>query len=299
MYSISTKHSNSHLDSVQIENHTHKSSVKISPKMGGAVQHLVLNGKTLIHQPKRKNSQQDYFSSVLFPFVNRVENGVFSFNGKQYNLPINEIDKGHALHGFVYDKPFVVTDSKSSKDSAWVSLRFSEKTSHKGLPFDYTIELKYTITQFGLSLKVKVENIGIQSFPFGLGWHPYFHTSSKENRMIQMNSDQKLTFTNEMIPSAFDNVKTSQIPIDKHLDDCFHLRNGSVKFTNENYGFKLTSTTETNYLQIYTPPENTSIAIEMMTSPPNSFNNNKGILVLAPQDHYELEWGIHLIPSTS
>ena len=267
--------------------------------MGGAIQHLVLNGKTIIRQPKRKNSYQNYFSSVLFPFVNRVENGIFSFDGKQYNLPINELDKGHALHGFVYDKPFVVTDSKFLKDSAWICLQFSEKTSHKGLPFDYTIELKYTITQFELSLKVKVENIGFQSFPFGLGWHPYFHTSSKENRMIQMDSDQKLTFTNGMIPSSFSRIETSQIPIDKHLDDCFHLRNGSVSFTNENYGFKLTSTAETNYLQIYTPPENTSVAIEMMTSPPNSFNNNKGILVLAPQDRYELEWGVHLIPTTS
>ena len=283
---------------MQIESNTHKSSVKISPKKGGAIQHLVLNDKTIINQPKKKNLHQDYFSSVLFPFVNRIENGTFSFNGKRYDLPINEMDKGHALHGFVYDKPFVVTDSKFSKDSAWISLRFSEKTSQKGLPFDYIIELQYTITQFELSLKVKVENIGFQSFPFGLGWHPYFYTKSKENWTIQMNSDQKLIFTNGMIPSLFDRVETSQIPIDKHFDDCFHLKNGSVSFTNNNYGIKLTSTAQTNYLQVYTPPEKTSVAIEMMTSAPNSFNNNKGIMVLAPQDHYELKWGIHLIPTT-
>lgn len=298
MYSISKKHIDNQLASVHIENREDKNSMRICPKMGGSVQHLVLNDKTIIEQSKRKKTHQDYFSSVLFPFVNRVENGTFSFDGKQYDLPINEMDKGHALHGFVYDKPFVVTDYDCKKDSAWVSLRFSEKTSHKGLPFDYAIELKYTITQFELSLKVKVENIGFQSFPFGLGWHPYFYTKSKENRKIQMNSDQKLTFTNRMIPSSFDRLETSQISIDKHFDDCFHLRNGSVSFTKENYGFKLTSTAETNYLQIYTPPENTSVAIEMMTSPPNSFNNNRGILVLAPQDHYELEWGIHLIPTT-
>ena len=40
--------------------------------------------------------------------------------------------------------------------------------------------------------------------------------------MIQMDSDQKLTFTNGMIPSCFSRVETSQIPIDKHFDDCFH-----------------------------------------------------------------------------
>ena len=298
MYTISEKYINDQEESIQIENKMYNSIVKISPKMGGAIQHLVLNGKTLIHQRQSSNSHQDYFSSVLFPFVNRIENGVFSFDGKQYNLPINEMDKGHALHGFVYNKPFVVTDSDCDKDSAYINLRFSEKTSPKGLPFDFIIELQYTITQFELSLKVKVENIGSQSFPFGLGWHPYFHTTSKENRSIQMNSDQKLTFTNGMIPSSFDPIETSQIPINKHFDDCFHLKNGSVSFTNNNYGIKLTSTAETNYLQIYTPPENTSVAIEMMTSPPNSFNNNKGILVLAPQDCYELEWGIRLIPKT-
>ena len=41
------------------------------------------------------------------------------------------------------------------------------------------------------------------------------------------------------------------------------------------------------YLQIYTPPHRKSIAIENLTSAPDSFNNGIGLLVIEPNHTLE------------
>jgi aldose 1-epimerase len=76
------------------------------------------------------------------------------------------------------------------------------------------------------------------------------------------------------------------------LDNCFLLDQRSEtqhKCTLKNETVTLTIAPDKHYpyLQIYTPPHRKSIAIENLTSAPDSFNNGIGLLIIEPKHTLE------------
>src|SRR3954467_366146 len=58
---------------------------------------------------------------VLFPFPNRIRAGRFTWDGKEYQLPLNDPAKANAIHGFACRVPWRVVDQGADSESAWVS----------------------------------------------------------------------------------------------------------------------------------------------------------------------------------
>jgi aldose 1-epimerase len=78
----------------------------------------------------------------------------------------------------------------------------------------------------------------------------------------------------------------------KQLDDCFVMNDAVIEFETNEYQLKITSDASPNYLQMYTPPHRSLIAIEPMTGISNSFNNGIGLQVLAPSKTYTISWNL-------
>src|SRR5262245_41292924 len=49
---------------------------------------------------------------ILFPFPNRIRNGRFTFEGREFRLPLNDSTKAHAIHGFTPRNPWRVVGSE-------------------------------------------------------------------------------------------------------------------------------------------------------------------------------------------
>lgn len=277
-----------------LHNNNFGNTLKIAIDHGAAIHQLHLNNKTIIKEFDSKNCNEKFFSSILFPYVNRVDEGRFVFQENTYNLPLNDTKEQQAIHGLVYNKKFDLIACDLFNEHAIVKLSHSEAFTKEGLPFNYKIDLTYQINQTSLSLKVDVHNKGIKPFPFGLGWHPYFHNETKENFTLKFKSNQKVEFNNQMIPISFRNIETNELIINKRFDDCYRLKKGEVTSNSGNYNLQLTSSAKVNYLQIYTPKNTNSVAIEFMTSPPNSFNNKVDLNILAPKKHYSVTWSIKI-----
>ncbi len=82
---------------------------------------------------------------------------------------------------------------------------------------------------------------------------------------------------------------------DKNLDDCFSLLKNNIEFKTPNYNINISSSANENYIQVYTPPtEKNCIAIEPLTAPPDSLNNNIGLQILNPEEEYTINWKIEL-----
>lgn len=115
---------------------------------------------------------------ILFPFPNRIRDGRFTWNGKSYQLPINDAQKRNAIHGFVCQRPWRVADAGSNNESAWLKGMFQgvlDAPDYRSLwPADYLIEVTYTLSRDRLRFEVTVTNSDIVPLPFGLGLHPYF-----------------------------------------------------------------------------------------------------------------------------
>lgn len=115
---------------------------------------------------------------ILFPFPGRMRDGRFTFEGKSYQLPLNDSTRQHAIHGFTPRNRWRVIDWSGGEDSAYVTGQFSLTRDLPGAvaqwPADFSLDLTYQVSRDRLRVDARVENIGPGSLPFGLGYHPYF-----------------------------------------------------------------------------------------------------------------------------
>jgi len=96
----------------------------------------------------------------IFPYVARLTNGCYTYQGKTYHLPI---------HGFAPTAKFTVTETK--KTSVTFTLE-SNPDFYEMYPFSFRFDLRYYLEGCTLHVEMKVENLGEKAMYFGLGGHP-------------------------------------------------------------------------------------------------------------------------------
>jgi len=272
---------------------------KVDLILGGSLQVLKLNKKLIIEDLNPLPYEDTFASSVLFPYASRIKDGKYTFQQKDYTLKINKKEENNAIHGFVYNKTFEILEQKTSKAEASVKIQFIENNTTQGFPFKYTIQLLYTLTKSSLKLKVFIINNDVKPFPFTLGWHPYFYSSDLFNSFLFFNSDKKICFDERLILNGVNEItleKGFQIK-DSKLDDAYILNNNKISFKTPDYEIGISATSSNNFLTIYTPNKENTLAIEPCTGPSNSFNNKMGLQILQPRKEYQLTWEISLIES--
>ena len=136
---------------------------------------------------------------ILFPFPNRVRDGVYTFEDQTYRmdgLMARNWDKGagQALHGLVGDKPWEFTegyarDAADAKSQMGASARFLIQLHRfpdimEQYPFPCTLEVRYLLQKGVLIMQIGVMNEDLQgnpaqqkTMPMGFGIHPWFPTS--------------------------------------------------------------------------------------------------------------------------
>ena len=177
---------------------------------------------------------------------------------------------------------------------ATVILKYKDAGKSIGFPFKFNIELTYTLSKNGITLSIKVENKGKKTFPFTLGWHPYFNSADLDKSIINFKSNKKYTFDSQQIISG-----TTELNVDMpfqlknaKLDDGYPLETNEIDFSTPEYNFNIRSTSKENFLQLYTPDQHNTIAIEPMTGAADNFNNEIGLQTLHPDDTYIVKWNM-------
>jgi aldose 1-epimerase len=115
---------------------------------------------------------------ILFPFPNRIRDGVFSHAGTAYQLPRNDSTQANAIHGFAPRHPWQVFGYGADAASAWVhgdfQLSVDAPDARNGWPGDALLSVIYRLMHDRLRIELRVRNMGDRPCPFGLGLHPYF-----------------------------------------------------------------------------------------------------------------------------
>lgn len=115
---------------------------------------------------------------ILFPFPNRLKGGRFTFEGREYQLPLNESTGRHAIHGFTPKTPWRVVDQAVNSDGARLVGEFRLSIDRPDLleywPGDCGIRVEYLLKVDELVVNATVSNHGSSPCPFGLGFHPNF-----------------------------------------------------------------------------------------------------------------------------
>ena len=102
-------------------------------------------------------------SPVLFPFVGKVRDGKYRYNGVEYEM---------GQHGFARDMEFALVSQ--TEDEIWFALDSTEETKQK-YPFDFRLECGYKLMQNVLRVMWKVINPNTEeTMHFSIGAHPAF-----------------------------------------------------------------------------------------------------------------------------
>jgi aldose 1-epimerase len=254
-----------------------------------------------------KENAAFYKSAKLSPFVCRISEGKYEFENVGYEFQ-NKFNDGSAIHGLLADKPFIVLEKSCREDEAFILLGYHYEKEDPAYPFEYSIHVRYTLKTGGrLYLDTTVTNLSSKRIPMADGWHPYFSLEGEVNDwLLSFHSREKLAFDEKLIPlghtvTAPDFYSPKKIGTD-FFDNCFLLEQDSgipaATLENPANGLHLSFFPDRNYpfLQIYTPSDRKSIAIENLSSAPDSYNNGLGLIILEPGDSqsfsvlYQLEF---------
>ncbi len=267
-------------------------SVVFIPRYGGTVTSLVLGENH--HEILRNDSLYElernplFRGRFLFPFNDRIPGGVYTFQGKRYRLPVNCSEDGSALHGFLYRERMDIEE----KDETSVVLTWrTDNTVLPGYPFVLSLRIRMELYGGGISFLFTVRNEGIHPAPFALGWHSYFKTDSASRLQAGypcfFKTDSSFLPVGDCCPAggtAFDFSRGAPVK-GKKLDHTFRSAPDCITLLENNeYTVKIRQQ-NFPYTQLFIPPEKDSLAVEPITSKPNSFNSDE-VLILDSKEEY-------------
>jgi aldose 1-epimerase len=115
---------------------------------------------------------------ILFPFPNRIGDGLFQHGQRTYWLPKNDSAHANAIHGFAPRNPWRVFGYGADTRGAWVHADFriaaDAPEAEELWPGDGELSVVYRVNPERLRIELRVRNLAGEPFPFGLGLHPYF-----------------------------------------------------------------------------------------------------------------------------
>lgn len=242
----------------------------------------------------KENITRTFRSAKLSPFVCRMKNGEYTFNNKTHKIQKFYLGE-EAIHGLLYNVSFSITNTGNDGTEAFVELSYDYDILNEGYPFSYSTRVIYTLRENNtLSIKTVVTNTGETDMPLNDGWHPYFQLGETVNDLqVQFNTNTMVEFDSHLLPTgkfiSYDKFEIMHPFNNTALDNCFVLKNHlspACIIKDESNGLQLTIQAGESYpyLQVYTPPHKKSIAVENLSSTPNSFNNGIGLIIVKPHE---------------
>ena len=299
--------------------------IAILPGFGAILRRLVLRkGRHLFalieapDSPQALEADESYASAFLYPFPSRIRHGIYSFEGEDYALKMNETQRDNALHGFVNRQPFSVVSQETTDTHAQLVLRYDYAGDTFGYPFPFALTITYQLVQanqlrFGsssdtdrmcaLRISYTAQNMGVTRAPAAFGWHPYFtfirdtETTRElvDNMTLSLPAHSPIGLNENLIPTkkgAAQPAETIQLQ-KRELNNVFFLEPipdqsyaetvlQSIKTGARLIVGQQTGEGKLNHLVCFTPPRRDSIAIEPLTANVDAFNNGDGLAVLDP-----------------
>ncbi|MDR2086595.1 MAG: galactose mutarotase [Dysgonamonadaceae bacterium] len=147
------------------------------------------------------NDQEPYFGAICGRTANRIANGEFSLDGKDYRLAIN--NGPNSLHGGIKGFNSVVWDA-SQTDEQTLELRYVSPDGEEGYPGNLAILVIYHLTDDN-ALEITYKAIANRSTILNLTNHSYFNLSGEGDPYIgdhelQINADYFLPTNEVAIP---------------------------------------------------------------------------------------------------
>lgn len=245
----------------------------------------------------------------LIPWPNRIRDGRYAFAGVDHQLPLTEVEHHNASHGLVRWAPWRLVDRSDT----------SITVGHRLFPqpgWDWHLEstTTYAVAPDGLTVTVRVTNVGDEAAPFGYGAHPYVAIGDTpvEDVEVAIPGASFVEVDDRLIPTATHPVDGS--PYDFRERKAIGARRLDTAYTGlEVVDGRWTVTVAVPgeaevdvwgeaealpWVQVFSGKAEADqagehgIAVEPMSCPPDAFNSGDSLVELAPGRTWTATWGI-------
>ena len=261
-------------------------------------------GADLLRTPRNEEHLKEnvylFGNPLLFP-PNRIVGGRFTFDGREYVLPLNEPATGCHVHGDLYEKAFTVTEQSESA----VTLAFhAEAGEYIGFPHAFSFIRTYRVEENGLYEEDTVTNLSDSSMPFLLAYHTTFNLaflkgSLPEDTRVRLNLGKEEMRTEKFIPTGVfrdpaereeEFFKGTYTPHGKHLSAFYELAgDGTASITDTKKGLSIHYEAAENfsYRMLFATSDGGFFVCEPQTAAIDCFHlkgtpEEHGLIVLAP-----------------
>jgi len=285
--------------------------------VGATVRELTYRGRDLVVPFDAAQVRPFYRGALIAPWPNRIADGRYTFAGKNFQVPINEVDRGHALHGVVHWNRWEAAEVLPDHIGLHTAV-----VPQDGYPFPIDLLAEYALDARGLTGRLTATNIGSSPAPYGCCPHPYLvaGTSPLDDWQLSLPAATRLEVDERLIPTRtrpVDDVdcdfRTPSVIGGREIDHAFtglvaaDHASVAVQVVDPAHdtGVELSFGRWATWVQIHTAdrpePENNRVglAVEPMNCPPDAFNAPEGPPILESGATHVAQWTISAISTLS
>ncbi len=243
----------------------------------------------------------------LVPWPNRLEDGHYSFDGRDLQLALSEPPRHNASHGLVRWVPWQLVDRQPHEVT--LAYRLLPQT---GYPWLLDCGVRYGLDADGLTVIQWATNRSDEPAPYASGQHPYlvagpapvddWQLTLPAHTRVLSDPERKLPTGTEPVAGTSHDFRGGRPIGDLVLDDAFtdldRDPDGRVTARVEaEWAVELWADEAHGWLQVYSADDagataRRSLAVEPMTAPANAFRSGEGLRRLAAGQAIRTSWGL-------
>lgn len=279
-------------------------------EVGGGLRTYVVGGEDRLDGYGRDEVCSGGRGQPLMPWPNRLRDGRYEFDGREYAVALSEPATRTAIHGLVRWANWAAVEHGDSRVTM-------EHVLHPqaGWPGILRLRIEYALGDRGLAVNASATNVGAAACPFGAGFHPYLTlgTRTVDSLTVQAPGRSYLEADERGIPVSKRSVQDTPLDfrsgralggdkLDHGFTDLERDPDGlaRVRLAAEGSDHRMTLWMDEayGYLMLFTgdtlapPRRRRGLAVEPMTCPPNALQSGEGVVRLAPGEVFTARWGI-------
>jgi aldose 1-epimerase len=281
-------------------------------EVGATLESLTVGGRDLLLRSPDDGPMLFYRGAVVAPWPNRIGDGRYSWDGRDLQVPITEVERGNALHGLLSFQAYEVAEQSAEA----VTLR-TVLYPTTGYPFALEMRVEHRLdAEDGLTTTVTARNVGSAEAPYGVCPHPYLLAGPEDldewtlscpaATVLEVTPDRLLPVGTREVEAGSDLDLRLPRPIagrflDHAFTDLAAGADGRWRVTATapgGTGVEISADSTCPWVQVHTgdrpEPENDrkGLAVEPMTCPPDAFRSGEDLVRLSPGAEHTASWSI-------
>jgi aldose 1-epimerase len=280
--------------------------------VGGGVRRYDAGDRNVLEPYELEEQCDGAHGATLVPWPNRLADGRYSFDGVTYQVPITEVDKNNAIHGFLRWQAFSMRSQSSHAVTVGTTIYPSP-----GYPFILDVEIAYTLSDDGLEVATTATNHSDKACPYASGHHPYLSPGPNalvDDALLTLPAGGRILTDERQLPTVTEPVdgtpydfrigKTiGSLAIDYGFSDLERDHDGRAwahLLGTDGRTAEIWADSHYHVLEIYTgdtlSPDRRrrGLGVEPMTCPPNGLRSGEGVIRLEPHTSITTVWGARL-----